>query len=68
KAKKSVDAAGLIRKLRNKGIYVQAGSHRGVAEEAPIAYKDVNLVVETVHLARLARKVARLRPVAVVKG
>ncbi|MCB9276071.1 MAG: RtcB family protein [Lewinellaceae bacterium] len=68
KAKKSVDAAELIRKLRNKGIYVQAGSHRGVAEEAPIAYKDVNLVVETVHLARLARKVARLRPVAVVKG
>ncbi len=68
KAKKSVDAPALIRKLKDKGIHVQAGSYRGVAEEAPIAYKDVNLVVETVHQAGIARKVARLRPVAVVKG
>ncbi len=67
-AKKQVDAPSLIKKLRQKGIYVQAGSYRGVAEEAPLAYKDVNLVVETVHQAGIARKVARLRPVAVVKG
>ena len=68
KAKKSVDAPSLLRKLKEKGIHVQAGSFRGVAEEAPIAYKDVDLVVETVHQAGIARKVARLRPVAVVKG
>lgn len=67
-AKKQIDAPSLIKKLREKGIFVQAGSHRGVAEEAPAAYKDVDLVVETVHQAGIARKVARLRPVAVIKG
>jgi tRNA-splicing ligase RtcB len=40
----------------------------GLAEEAPQAYKDVDAVVETVAGAHIARKVARLRPVAVVKG
>jgi tRNA-splicing ligase RtcB len=67
-AKKLVDGKQLIEKLRAKNIYVQAGSTRGVAEEAPMAYKDVDMVVETVHLAGIARKVARLRPVAVIKG
>ena len=67
-AKKQVDAPQLMEKLRHKGIYVQAGSFRGVAEEAPAAYKDVDLVVETVHQAGIAKKVARLRPVCVVKG
>lgn len=67
-AKKQVDAAKLLRELKEQGIHVQAGSHRGVAEEAPIAYKDVDLVVETVHQAGIAKKVARLRPLGVVKG
>lgn len=67
-AKKQVDAPGLIQKLRDQNIHVQAGSFRGVAEEAPIAYKDVNKVVETVHRAGIARKVARLRPMCVIKG
>ncbi len=67
-AKRQVDAGSLLKKLRHKGIYVQAGSHRGVTEEAPIAYKDVDLVVETVHQAGIARKVARLRPACVIKG
>jgi tRNA-splicing ligase RtcB len=40
----------------------------GLAEEAPAAYKDVDAVVETVVAAGIARKVARLKPVAVVKG
>ncbi len=40
----------------------------GLAEEAPNAYKDVNAVVETVTQAGIARKVARLRPLAVIKG
>ena len=67
-AKKQVDAAKLLRELKEQGIHVQAGSHRGVAEEAPIAYKDVDLVLETVHQAGIAKKVARLRPLGVVKG
>ena len=68
KAKKHVDGKELIAQLKEKGIHIQAGSIRGVAEEAPLAYKDVNLVVETVHLAGIAKKVAKLRPVAVIKG
>jgi tRNA-splicing ligase RtcB len=67
-AKRQVNAPSLLQHLRERGIYVQAGSFKGVAEEAPVAYKDINLVVETVHQAGIARKVARLKPVAVVKG
>jgi tRNA-splicing ligase RtcB len=40
----------------------------GLAEEAPIAYKDVDQVVEVVHQAGIAKKVARMRPIAVIKG
>ena len=47
---------------------MRAGSLRGLAEEAPFAYKDVDLVVESVVGAGIARKVARLVPVAVIKG
>ena len=47
---------------------MQAGSFRGIAEEAPIAYKDVNLVVDAIHEAGVAKKVARLRPLTVMKG
>ena len=50
------------------GIAVRAGSLPGLAEEAPAAYKDVDAVVAAVVGAGIARKVARLRPVAVVKG
>ncbi len=67
-AKKQVDAPQLREQLRQKGIYVEAGSHAGISEEAPIAYKDVDLVVETVHQAGIALKVAKLKPVCVVKG
>jgi tRNA-splicing ligase RtcB len=47
---------------------VRAGSNRGLAEEAPFSYKDIDAVVETVDRAGLARRVARLVPVGVVKG
>lgn len=67
-SKRQVDAPGLKRKLEAQGIYIQAGSFKGIAEEAPIAYKDVDQVVETVQKANIAKKVARLRPLAVVKG
>jgi len=68
KAKKSVHGAGLRDHLEAQGIHVRAGSMSGLAEEAPVAYKDVNRVVDVVHGAGIARKVAKLRPVAVIKG
>ena len=67
-ATKKVRGQELIQELGQHGIVVRAGSMRGVAEEAPIAYKDVDRVVEVVQGAGIARKVARLRPIAVVKG
>lgn len=54
--------------LESRGIEVRGGSWRGLAEEAPIAYKDIDAVVETVVGAGIARKAARLAPVGVVKG
>ena len=68
KAKKSVHGAGLRDQLESQGILVRAGSMSGLAEEAPVAYKDVNRVVDVVHGAGIAKKVARLTPVAVLKG
>lgn len=68
KAKKSIWGEDLRRELEASGIHVRAGSMAGLAEEAPQAYKDVDDVVETVSGAGIARKVARLVPVAVVKG
>ncbi|MBN2392679.1 MAG: RtcB family protein [Anaerolineae bacterium] len=54
--------------LSQQGIVVRTGSLKGLAEEAPYAYKDVSVVVDSVDGAGLARKVARVRPVAVIKG
>lgn len=68
KAKREVDAGELRERLRRDGIAVRAGSNAGLVEEAPEAYKDVDSVVDVVHHAGIATKVARLRPVAVVKG
>jgi tRNA-splicing ligase RtcB (3'-phosphate/5'-hydroxy nucleic acid ligase) len=68
KAKKEVRGESLRKDLEGKGIHVRAGSLKGLAEEAPAAYKDVDEVVETVSGAGIARKVARLRPIAVIKG
>ncbi len=67
-AKHEVRGETLRRELEGRGIKVRAGSMSGLAEEAPQAYKDVDAVVETVSRAGIARKVARLRPVVVVKG
>ncbi len=68
KAKRTVYGSELRKQLEEKGIRVRAGSMKGLAEEAPIAYKDVDRVIEVVHGAGIARKVARILPVAVVKG
>lgn len=58
----------LKQQLEEKGIVINAGSYRGLAEEAPKAYKNVDEVVDIVDKAQIAKKVARLRPVAVIKG
>lgn len=68
KAKKIVKGKELRQRLESKGIVVCCASSSGLAEEAPIAYKDVDNVVSVVHDAKLARKVARLKPLAVIKG
>ncbi len=68
KAKKSIWGEDLQRQLREQGIAVKAGSMAGLAEEAPAAYKDVERVVDVVDGAGLARKVARLEPLGVIKG
>ena len=61
-------ASDVFAHLKSKGIYLQAKSKRVVAEEAPGAYKDIDNVVEITHRAGIARKVARMTPMGVVKG
>lgn len=68
KAKKTIWGEDLRKELEARGIKIRAGSMAGLAEEAPAAYKDVDDVVETVAGANIADKVARLRPLAVIKG
>jgi tRNA-splicing ligase RtcB len=58
----------VVRELAARGILVRSPSMRGVAEEAPGAYKNVDRVVEVAHRVGLARKVARLEPMICVKG
>lgn len=67
-AKRQIRGDRLKDDLEAKGIRVRAGSLPGLAEEAPQAYKDVDAVVQVVSEAGIARKVARLVPMAVVKG
>ena len=67
-AKKRVTGAQLRRELAAQGIVVRCPSNSGLAEEAPFAYKDVERVVAVVERAGLARRVAQLRPLGVVKG
>lgn len=67
-ARKRTSAKAVQAELAAAGIEVRAGSGRGLVEEAPFSYKDIDLVVETVERAGLARRVARLVPIGVVKG
>jgi tRNA-splicing ligase RtcB len=67
-ARKRIGGRELRRQLEAAGIVVRCPSDRGLAEEAPFAYKDVDAVVDVVVRAGLARRVARLRPLGVVKG
>ena len=67
-ARKSVDARALIERLEQQGVHVRAKTPNVLSEEAPEAYKDVDDVVRLTEQAGLARPVARLRPLAVIKG
>jgi tRNA-splicing ligase RtcB len=67
-ARKEVSGAELRQQLEARGIVVRSASNRGLAEEAPFAYKDVDRVVEVVERGGLAGRVARLLPIGVVKG
>jgi tRNA-splicing ligase RtcB (3'-phosphate/5'-hydroxy nucleic acid ligase) len=63
-----VTGGHLRRELEAQGIVVRCPSPAGLAEEAPFAYKDVDRVAQVVEGAGLARRVARLRPLGVIKG
>ena len=67
-AKRRVQGGKLLDDLERDGIAIRAGSLKGLAEEAPLAYKDVDQVVNTVSGAGIAGKVALLKPLVVVKG
>ena len=67
-ATKAARGRPILRELQEKGIYVRSDSHKTVAEEIPEAYKDVADVIEVMHNAGIATKVAKLIPLAVVKG
>ena len=67
-AKRESTAGGVRKELKQQGIYVRCESKAGLIEEKPDAYKDVSRVVDVVQGAGIARKVAKLVPLAVMKG
>jgi tRNA-splicing ligase RtcB len=67
-AVKHAQGRRIDQELERKGVIARARSWKGLAEEQPDAYKDVDLVVDVVHRAGLAKKVARMRPIGVIKG
>jgi len=67
-AKKLAKGRAIIRELEDRGITVRSAGKATVKEEIPEAYKDVSEVVEAVHGAGISKKVARLRPMGVIKG
>ncbi len=67
-AKREMRGDEVLRELESRGIIVRTGSLKGLAEEAPQAYKDVSTVVNVVHNAGISRIVARTRPIGVIKG
>lgn len=67
-AKKAARPRNVLKELEQRGILVRAASRRTIDEEIPEAYKDVAKVVDVVHAAGIGKKVAKLKPVAVVKG
>jgi tRNA-splicing ligase RtcB (3'-phosphate/5'-hydroxy nucleic acid ligase) len=68
KARHEINPEELKGRLKKLGIAFEAGSSKGLVEEAPEAYKDIDAVVDVVAKAGIARKIARFKPVAVIKG
>ncbi|MFO0806526.1 MAG: RtcB family protein [Gemmataceae bacterium] len=67
-ARKNVSDRKIEKELEARGVIAMASSRFGLAEEQPNAYKNVDHVVNVVHDANLSRKVARMRPIGVIKG
>ena len=67
-AVRQMTVSQLLAELEQRGVIVRSASKKGLVEEAPEAYKDVREVVDVVHNSGLARKVARMRPLGVIKG
>ena len=67
-AKMQATGRKIEKELEHRGVIAMATSRMGLAEEQPAAYKNVDHVVDVVHEANLSRKVARMRPVGVIKG
>lgn len=68
KARQEISPDELRARLKAQGIVAEAGSSKGLVEEAPEAYKDIDQVIDVVASAGIAKKVARFRPIAVIKG
>lgn len=68
KAKKLVEGKKLQKEMERKGIFVKTVSYSGLAEEAGLAYKDINEVIEAVHEAGLSKKVVSFKPIGNIKG
>ncbi|TIH14029.1 RtcB family protein [Marinifilum sp. JC120] len=68
KARKNFKGNKIQKELGRHGIIIRSGSIKGIAEEAPLAYKDVNMIVESTQAAGISEKVARLRPILCIKG
>ena len=67
-ATKNWKGRDIVEGLAHKGIIIKSVSYRGIAEEAPGAYKDIRSVVEVAHGAGISKKVVKLTPLGVVKG
>ena len=67
-AVKQAGGRRIDKELEARGVIAMSQSRRGLAEEQPMAYKNVDDVVDVVHKAGLSHKVARMRPIGVIKG
>lgn len=67
-AKKQIQGGNLLNYLEKEGIHVETGSISDLAEEAAFAYKDIDEIVDIVNKIGIAKKVARIKPIVVIKG
>ena len=65
---RSIKGKDVESKLRKQGVEIKAGSIKSLSEEAPEVYKDIDEVIEVVHNLGISLKVAKLKPISVIKG